>query len=79
MKSYCQLSKGQAALYQKSVEQLARDIKEIEGIKRRGVILSYLMRFKQICNHPSQFVKDGRFEEKDSGKFQRLENLRGNC
>lgn len=75
MKSYCQLSKGQAVLYQKSVETLAREIAEIEGIKRRGVILSYLMRFKQICNHPSQFVKDGRFLETDSGKFQRLREI----
>ena len=75
MKSYCQLSKGQAALYQKSVESLARDIEQIEGIKRRGVIFSYLMRFKQICNHPSQFVKDGRFQEGDSGKFQRLREI----
>lgn len=75
MKSYCQLSKGQAVLYQKSVETLAREIEEIEGIQRRGVILSYLMRFKQICNHPSQFVKDGRFLETDSGKFQRLREI----
>jgi SNF2 family DNA or RNA helicase len=75
VKSYCQLSKGQAILYQKSVETLAREIEEIEGIKRRGVILSYLMRFKQICNHPSQFVKDGRFLETDSGKFQRLREI----
>ncbi len=75
MKSYCQLSKGQVVLYQKSVETLAREIAKIEGIKRRGVILSYLMRFKQICNHPSQFVKDGRFLETDSGKFQRLREI----
>ncbi len=75
MKSYCQLSKGQAVLYQKSVETLAREIQVIGGIKRRGIILSYLMRFKQICNHPSQFVKDGRFLEADSGKFQRLREI----
>jgi len=75
IKSYCQLSKGQAALYQKSVESLAMEIEQIDGIKRRGVVLSYLMRFKQICNHPSQFVKDGRFQEIDSGKFQRLREI----
>jgi non-specific serine/threonine protein kinase len=75
MKSFCQLSKAQVALYQKSVESLAREIEEVDGIKRRGVILSYLMRFKQICNHPSQFVKDGRFLEAGSGKFQRLREI----
>ncbi|MEK7790246.1 MAG: DEAD/DEAH box helicase [Deltaproteobacteria bacterium] len=75
IKSFCQLSKGQAVLYQKSVESLARDIEQVEGIKRRGVILSYLMRFKQICNHPSQFVKDGGFKENDSGKIQYLREI----
>ncbi len=75
IKSYCQLSNAQAALYQKSVESLKREIREIEGIKRRGVVLSYLMRFKQICNHPSQFVKDGRFVEAESGKFRRLREI----
>lgn len=75
MKTFCQLSKAQAALYQKSVETLTREIEIVEGIKRRGLILSYLMRFKQICNHPSQFVKDGRFLEADSGKFQRLKEI----
>ncbi len=75
LKSYCQLSKGQALLYRKSVETLAREIEQVEGMKRRGLVLSYLMRFKQICNHTSQFVKDGRFIESDSGKFQRLREI----
>ena len=77
VKTYCPLSKAQAALYQKSVESLSRDIKDADGIKRRGVILSYLTRFKQICNHPSQFVKDGVFSEAASGKFSRLKELCG--
>ena len=75
MKSFCQLSKAQAVLYQQSVESLARDIERSDGIQRRGIVLSYLMRLKQICNHPSQFVKDGRFLETDSGKFQRLREI----
>ncbi len=75
LKTYCALTKGQIALYQKSVESLAKDIREVEGMKRRGVILSYLIRFKQICNHPSQFVKDGKFLDTDSGKFLRLKEI----
>ncbi|MBF0532156.1 MAG: DEAD/DEAH box helicase [Candidatus Omnitrophica bacterium] len=75
VKTYCLLSKGQAVLYQQSVESLAREIKEVDGIQRRGMILSYLMRFKQICNHPAQFVKDGNFSAKDSGKFMRLKEI----
>ncbi|MFI5304624.1 MAG: DEAD/DEAH box helicase [Nitrospiria bacterium] len=75
IKTYCPLSKAQVVLYQKSVESLAREIQYSEGIKRRGIIFSYLMRFKQICNHPSQFVKIGGFPEAESGKFLRLREL----
>ncbi len=75
LKSFCQLSQAQVALYQRSVETLARDIEATDGIKRRGIILSYLMRFKQICNHPSQFVKDSEFLPEKSGKFRRLREL----
>jgi non-specific serine/threonine protein kinase len=75
IKTYCSLSKAQVALYQKSVESLAREIQNSEGIKRRGIILSYLMRFKQICNHPSQFVKEGDFPDAESGKFLRLREI----
>lgn len=75
VKTYCPLSKGQAVLYQKSVDALAREINEVEGIQRRGIILSYLMRFKQICNHPAQLIKDGVFAPSDSGKFSRLKEI----
>jgi len=33
------------------------------------------MQFKQICNHPSQFLGDGDYGPGDSGKFQRLGEL----
>ena len=75
LKTYCALTKGQAVLYQQSVDSLSREIHEVDGIQRRGVILSYLMRFKQICNHPAQFVKDGNFSSTDSGKFLRLKEI----
>ncbi len=75
VKSFCHLTKSQLALYQKSVESLSQEIKSLEGIKRRGVVLSYLMRFKQICNHPSLFVKNGDFSPSQSGKFQKLKEI----
>lgn len=75
MKVFCTLSKRQAALYQQSVEELARRLVPAEGIERRGVVLSFLMRFKQICNHPSQWLGDGAWREADSGKFGRLREL----
>ncbi len=45
------------------------------GIERRGVVLAFLMRFKQICNHPSQWLGDGSYEAADSGKLARLREL----
>jgi non-specific serine/threonine protein kinase len=33
------------------------------------------MRFKQICNHPSQWLGDNSWAEADSGKFGRLREL----
>ena len=73
--AHCLLSKQQAALYQKSVQDMKRTIEEVEGIKRRGVVLAFLMRFKQICNHPSQWLGDNVYEAGHSGKFARLREL----
>jgi hypothetical protein len=39
------------------------------------VILAYLTRFKQICNHPSHYSGDGQYVPKDSAKFLRLQEL----
>ncbi len=46
--------------------------KEKSGIQRRGIVLSTMMRLKQICNHPSQGSASGKLAAKDSGKFQQL-------
>jgi non-specific serine/threonine protein kinase len=74
--AWCGLSKNQTALYAKSVEQLAKELKENkEGMKRRGLILAYLMRFKQICNHPAQWTGDGDYDPERSGKFDRLREI----
>ncbi len=47
----------------------------MEGIQRRGLVLSFLMRFKQICNHPSQWLNDSVYAAGESGKFSRLREL----
>ncbi len=75
--AFCPLTRRQAALYQQSVAELAERIEapEVEGIQRRGVILAFLTRFKQICNHPSQWLGDGAYAPEDSGKFHRLREL----
>jgi non-specific serine/threonine protein kinase len=75
LKAWCHLSPAQAALYQRAVKELAAALEDAEGIGRKGVVLSFLMRFKQICNHPSQWLGDGAWSAQDSGKFARLREL----
>jgi superfamily II DNA or RNA helicase len=75
VKAFCQLTRKQAVLYQQSVEELAKLLDNSEGIQRKGLILSFLMRFKQICNHPSQWLGDGAWSESDSGKWARLREI----
>ena len=75
MKAFCHLSTAQAALYQRAVKELKLALEGEEGIARKGVVLSFLMRFKQICNHPSQWLGDGAWAEADSGKFARLREI----
>jgi non-specific serine/threonine protein kinase len=75
VKAHCGLAKKQAALYGHAVGELAELLGAADGIQRRGLVLAYLMRFKQICNHPSQLLGDGEYAPKDSGKFDRLRAL----
>ena len=75
MKTYAPLGRKQVLLYGKLVQDIRKSIAETEGIQRKGLILSSLMKFKQICNHPDQYLGTGGFEEKESGKFQRLREI----
>ena len=75
MKAFCGLSRKQAKIYARSVDELSAAINDLEGMKRRGLVLAYLMRFKQICNHPSQFLGDGEYDPTESGKFSRLKDI----
>ena len=75
LNAYCSLSPAQATLYQKAVADLGAAIDGSSGIQRRGLVLASLMRFKQICNHPSHWLGDGSWSEADSGKFARLREL----
>jgi non-specific serine/threonine protein kinase len=73
MKTYAELSRKQVVLYEDLVKQLRQILEEQpDGIRRKGLILASLMKFKQLCNHPDQYLGQGGFAELDSGKFQRL-------
>jgi superfamily II DNA or RNA helicase len=73
--AFCGLSRQQAALYEQAVRELAKAIQQADGIQRRGIVLAFLMRLKQICNHPSQWSGDNRYDPENSGKFERLKEI----
>jgi superfamily II DNA or RNA helicase len=75
IKALCGLSRRQAALYGQAVEELAKSLEESAGIQRKGVVLAMLMRLKQVCNHPSQWLNDNIWAEEDSGKWARLREI----
>lgn len=76
IEAYCHLTKQQVALYQQSINDLKNKLDQgPEGIERSGLVLSYLTRFKQICNHPSQWRGHGYYDPQESGKFIRLQEL----
>lgn len=75
MRVFCSLTKKQAALYGQAVESLREELARVDGIKRRGLVLAYLVRLKQICNHPSQWLGDGAWDPAASGKFARLSEI----
>ncbi|MFE4105383.1 DEAD/DEAH box helicase [Almyronema epifaneia] len=70
MTVFCGLTAEQASLYQQTVEASLAAIEESEGIQRHGLILSLLVKLKQICNHPAQFLK-----QKSLGKVNRSAKL----
>ncbi len=75
VRAWCSLAARQVALYQQAVSDLAEALREAEGMERRGLVLASLMRLKQICNHPSQWLSDGGWAEEESGKFARLREV----
>ncbi|MEH2351203.1 MAG: SNF2-related protein [Nostoc sp.] len=75
MTVFCGLTGDQAALYQQVVEQSLADIESAEGLQRRGMILALLIKLKQICNHPAQYLKEVTLEQHNSAKLLRLEEM----
>ena len=75
MKVYCNLTQEQASLYEAVVKEMMEKIEASEGIERKGLVLSTIMKLKQICNHPAHFVADGSSLPGRSGKLARLEEM----
>jgi non-specific serine/threonine protein kinase len=73
--AYCLLTRPQAALYEHTVTDLRDQLRRADGMARRGLVLATLTRLKQICNHPSQWLRDGSWAAGDSGKWARLTEI----
>lgn len=77
-RQFCNLSREQASLYEAVVKDVERQLTDAEGIQRQGLMLSTLMKLKQICNHPMQFLQDGSpFTPERSHKLARLIDMLG--
>ncbi|SMF93425.1 Superfamily II DNA or RNA helicase, SNF2 family [Methylomagnum ishizawai] len=77
-RQFCNLCREQASLYEAVVRDVERHLNEAEGFNRQGLILSTLTRLKQICNHPTQFLRDGSpFSPLRSPKLERLRDMLG--
>lgn len=75
MTVFCGLNSAQATIYQQLVDQSLVEIESAEGLQRRGMILGLLVKLKQICNHPAQYLKLATLEKHHSAKLQRLEEM----
>ncbi|MBQ1490780.1 MAG: DEAD/DEAH box helicase, partial [Blautia sp.] len=72
---YVSMSKKQVVLYRKQVAELEELLGAVEGMKRRGLVLSFITKLKQICNHPDQFLGQDTFAPEESGKFTMLRDI----
>ena len=73
--AYPELSKKQVAMYKKLVKELEMSLQESEGIERKGLVLASIMKLKQICNHPDQYLGQEVFKPTESGKFDQLKEI----
>lgn len=74
-KVFVSLTPEQASLYETCIRDMFDRLDRLGAMERRGLILSMLTRLKQLCNHPSLFLKEqrdvGRLRER-SNKLERL-------
>ncbi len=78
---HASLTKEQAAIYQNVLNHIMAEIVAVDetnpknAIKRKGLVLTLIMALKQICNHPSQYLKKEDASPDLSGKASLFMNL----
>jgi SNF2 family DNA or RNA helicase len=76
-KEYCSLSVEQASLYEQLIQDTFSQIEKLAGMQRKGLVLKMLSKLKQICNHPSLYLKEEKPKDlvNRSNKMKKLEEL----
>jgi len=85
MDCFSTLAKEQASLYEKTLEEALMAIEAIDAknskelFVRQGLVLQMILALKQICNHPTQFLKNNILDASLSGKlallFDKLDSI----
>lgn len=85
MDCFSTLIKEQAALYEKTLEEAMKEIEAVDAsdkkglFVRQGLVLQMILALKQICNHPTQFLKNNILDASLSGKiallFDKLDSI----
>jgi len=75
IKAYTALTNKQILLYKGLIKELEHKLSTAEGIERKGVVLAAIMKFKQICNHPDQYLGQNAYKSAASGKFEKLQEI----
>ncbi|MDR1023921.1 MAG: DEAD/DEAH box helicase family protein [Prevotellaceae bacterium] len=76
--SFAYLAKAQAGLYKKTLHEAMKSIEAIEETDskslfvRQGLVLQMILALKQICNHPTHFLKNNVLDASLSGKMDLL-------
>ena len=83
--SFSHLTREQASLYEKTLQKALQAIEEVKAtdhkslFARQGLVLQMILALKQICNHPTQFLKNKVLDVSLSGKmellFDKLESI----
>jgi len=74
-KTQCYLTKEQASLYAGIAAEATNSLENSHGIKRKSIVLTTLLRLKQICDHPALVLKDKSRPAGRSGKLKRLAEM----
>lgn len=75
IKEYTALTHKQVLLYQGLIKELENKLATAEGIERKGTVLAAIMKFKQICNHPDQYLGQAAYKKSASGKFEKMQEI----